>query len=118
MDLSGGEKKRNETLQLGVLSPKIAILDEFDSGLDVDALRQVSRRIEQATDEVGLEMLTELKPDRVHVLVRGTIQHRGGPELATELEESGYVDYVDEPEPAVGLGLGPDPFAPPPGLGQ
>src|SRR6478736_6681772 len=82
VDLSGGEKKRNETLQLGVLGSKIAVLDEIDSGLDVDALRAVSRRIEQATNETGLgvlaithynRLLLELRPDRVHVLARGHI---------------------------------------------
>ncbi len=91
VDLSGGEKKRNETLQLGVLGSKIAVLDEIDSGLDVDALRAVSRRIEQATNETGLgvlaithynRLLLELRPDRVHVLARGRIQLEGGPELA------------------------------------
>src|SRR6188508_23529 len=86
VDLSGGEKKRNETLQLGVLGPKIAVLDEIDSGLDVDALRAVSRRIEAATNEDNLgvlaithytRLLHELRPDRVHVLVRGQIQVSG-----------------------------------------
>ena len=102
VDLSGGEKKRNETLQLAVLRPKIAILDELDSGLDVDALRAVSRRIEAATHEDGLgvlaithytRLLHELKPDVVHVLSRGHIARTGGPELAEELEETGYVPY-------------------------
>jgi Fe-S cluster assembly ATP-binding protein len=102
VDLSGGEKKRNETLQLGVLQPRIAILDELDSGLDVDALRAVSRRVEQATEEHGLgvlaithytRLLHELRPDVVHVLSRGRIVRSGGPELADELEETGYVPY-------------------------
>ncbi|HEX7167962.1 MAG TPA: Fe-S cluster assembly ATPase SufC [Acidimicrobiales bacterium] len=102
VDMSGGEKKRNETVQLGVLRPKIAILDELDSGLDVDALRDVSRRIEAATHEDGLgvlaithytRLLHELKPDVVHVLSRGRIQRTGGPELADELEETGYAPY-------------------------
>src|ERR1700730_15418733 len=75
VDLSGGERKRNETVQLGVLRPKFAILDEIDSGLDVDALRAVSRRIEAATSEIGLgvlaithynRLLHELHPDRIH----------------------------------------------------
>jgi Fe-S cluster assembly ATP-binding protein len=104
VDLSGGEKKRNETLQLGVLGPKIAILDEIDSGLDLDALRDVSRRIEQLTEETGLgvlaithyqRLLHELRSDVVHVLVRGRIVATGGPELAHELEGVGYAAYVD-----------------------
>ncbi len=116
VDLSGGEKKRNETLQLGVLDPKIAVLDELDSGLDVDALRVVSRRIEADTNEEGLgvlaithysRLLTELRPDRVHVLSGGRIAAVGGPELAVELESTGYAGYasVDGPAPV------DDPFA-------
>ena len=82
VDLSGGEKKKNETLQLGVLRPAIAVLDELDSGLDVDALRACARRIEAATDEAGLgvlaithysRLLHELRADHVHVLAKGTI---------------------------------------------
>jgi Fe-S cluster assembly ATP-binding protein len=105
VDLSGGEKKRNETLQLAVLQPRFAILDEIDSGLDVDALRSVSRRIEAETSETGLgvlaithynRLLHELKPDRVHVLSRGRIAASGGPELAAELERTGYAGYADE----------------------
>ncbi len=105
VDLSGGEKKRNETLQLGVLGPKIAILDELDSGLDVDALRKVSQRIEAATEEDNLgvlvithynRLLTELKPDFVHVLSKGQVVRTGGPELAMELEETGYAEYAEE----------------------
>jgi Fe-S cluster assembly ATP-binding protein len=109
VDLSGGEKKRNETLQLAVLRPSIAVLDELDSGLDVDALRAVSRRVEQLTQEIGLgvlaithyrRLLTELRPDVVHVLSRGRIVMTGGPELADELERTGYAAYdVDEPDP-------------------
>jgi Fe-S cluster assembly ATP-binding protein len=108
VDLSGGEKKRNETLQLTVLEPRIAILDEIDSGLDVDALRTVSRRIEAATTETGLgvlaithytRLLLELKPDVVHVLSRGRIVATGGPELADDLEKTGYVPY-GTPAPA------------------
>ena len=107
VDLSGGEKKRNETLQLAVLEPKIAILDELDSGLDIDALRACARRIEAATqpdgDSPGLgvlaithynRLLTELRPDRVHILVRGQIVAEGGPELADELETSGYAMFA------------------------
>jgi len=121
VDLSGGEKKRNETLQLGVLQPKIAILDELDSGLDVDALRACSRRIEEATHETGLgvlaithytRLLHELKPDFVHVLARGAIQRSGGPELADELEASGYATFTDD-EPVAPTGPAADPFADP-----
>ena len=122
VDLSGGEKKRNETLQLGVLAPRIAILDELDSGLDVDALRDCARRVEAATAETGLgvlaithytRLLQELKPDVVHILARGEIVVSGGPELADELEVHGYAGYV-EPEAAV---VAPDPFADPFGPG-
>ncbi len=100
VDLSGGEKKRNETVQLATVRPRIAILDEIDSGLDIDALRDVSRRIEELTGE-GLGVLaithyrrlfSELQPDRVHVLLDGRIDRSGGPELVEELEASGYVD--------------------------
>ena len=110
VDLSGGEKKKNETLQLGVLRPRIAILDELDSGLDVDALRACARRIEAATEETDLgvlaithysRLLHELRPDHVHVLARGRIVRSGGPELAAQLEAEGYagmlgVEALDE----------------------
>jgi Fe-S cluster assembly ATP-binding protein len=121
VDLSGGERKRNETMQLGVLSPKFAILDELDSGLDVDALRDVARRIEAATHEDNLgvlaithysRLLTELRPDVVHVLAGGRIVATGGPELAEELEETGYAGYVDdEPKAPVADDPFADPFA-------
>ncbi len=103
VDLSGGEKKRNETLQLGVLEPKIAILDELDSGLDIDALRDCARRVEAATNEINLgvlaithyvRLLEELKPDVVHILAAGRIVKSGGPELADELERDGYAAFV------------------------
>jgi Fe-S cluster assembly ATP-binding protein len=123
VDLSGGEKKRNETLQLGVLEPKIAILDELDSGLDVDALASVSRRIEAATHESGLgvlaithysRLLHELKPDQVHILVKGRIVAEGGPDLAAELEETGYASYLPEGvESAESASAQDDPFADP-----
>ena len=102
VDLSGGERKRNETMQLAVLRPKFAVLDELDSGLDVDALRAVARRVEAATTESNLgvlaithyaRLLTELKPDVVHVLLGGRIVRTGGPELANELESTGYAEY-------------------------
>jgi Fe-S cluster assembly ATP-binding protein len=122
VDLSGGEKKRNETLQLGVLRPRIAILDEVDSGLDVDALRAVSRRIEQATNEDGLGVLAithysrlfhELRPDRVHVLVNGRIEASGGPEVADELEATGYEAYRAADEAATETAVTIGPFADP-----
>ncbi len=106
VDLSGGEKKRNETLQLAVLAPKIAVLDEIDSGLDVDALKAVSQRVELITNEVGLgvlvithysRLLRELRPDVVSVLRKGRIVASGGPELAEELESTGYAGYAEEP---------------------
>ena len=121
VDLSGGEQKRNETLQLGVLLPKIAILDELDSGLDIDALRTCSRRIEEATHENGLGVLaithysrlfSELRPDRVHILVGGRIVAEGGDELATELEAEGYARFGVEEDAADGPSA-PDPFADP-----
>ena len=102
VDLSGGEKKRTETLQLAVLRPKVAVLDEIDSGLDVDALRTVSRRLEALTEESNLavlvithysRLLRELKPDVVSVLRKGQIVAQGGPELAEELESTGYAGY-------------------------
>jgi Fe-S cluster assembly ATP-binding protein len=98
-DFSGGEQKRMETLQLAVLRPKIAVLDEIDSGLDVDALRDVARRVEAMTHDDGLgvlaithyaRLLTELRADRIHVLMGGRIVASGGPELADQLEASGY----------------------------
>jgi Fe-S cluster assembly ATP-binding protein len=113
VDLSGGEKKRNETLQLAVLRPRIAILDELDSGLDIDALRACARRIEAATqptgDSPGLgvlaithynRLLAELRPDRIHILVRGQLVAEGGPELADELEASGYAAFAADDEAA------------------
>ena len=109
VDLSGGEKKRNETLQLAMLRPRIAILDELDSGLDIDALRDCSRRVEElsnASDNpLGVlaithynRLLTELKPDKVHILVKGRIVASGGPELATTLEADGYAAFADGEE--------------------
>jgi Fe-S cluster assembly ATP-binding protein len=115
VDLSGGEKKRNEVLQLSILRPAIAILDEIDSGLDVDALRSVAARVEAATREgradgsrLGVLAITHyprllhvLVPDVVHVMIRGRIVATGGPELAEDLEKTGYALYgVDEPVPA------------------
>lgn len=115
VDLSGGEKKRNETLQLGVLSPKFAILDELDSGLDVDAMRLASRRVEQATSETGLgvlaithynRLLDELKADVVHILVNGRIVDHGPAELADEIETKGYDRWIAMGATEVSVGLG------------
>ena len=123
VDFSGGEKKRNETLQMAMLQPKIAILDELDSGLDVDALRLCSRRVEAATHEDGLgviaithykRLLDELRPDFVHVLARGSIQLTGGFELAEELERTGYAQWIEREtvETRVSIaGFGDDPFS-------
>jgi Fe-S cluster assembly ATP-binding protein len=103
VDLSGGERKRSETLQLAVLRPHIAVLDELDSGLDVDGLRDVANRIRAAVDEWGLgvlaithyhRLLSVLRPDVVHVLVGGRIVASGGPEMAEELERTGYAQYA------------------------
>lgn len=104
VDLSGGEKKRNETVQLGVLEPKFAILDEIDSGLDVDAMKAVTRRVEELTngdEPLGVLAIThykrlfeELEPDHVHVFAGGTIQKSGGAELAEELEATGYGEWT------------------------
>src|SRR5438874_6440204 len=109
---SGGEKKRNETVQLAILAPRIAVIDEIDSGLDIDALRDVARRIEQMTQKgdansgdgghepLGVlaithyaRLLTVLRPDRVHVLRDGLVVASGGPELADQLAQTGYEGF-------------------------
>ncbi|HLI43075.1 MAG TPA: Fe-S cluster assembly ATPase SufC [Acidimicrobiales bacterium] len=124
VDLSGGEKKRNETLQLAILRPRFAVLDELDSGLDVDALRQVARRVEAALGEseppLGVvaithyrRLLEELQPDVVHVLSEGRIVRSGGPELAAELEATGYAGYRAQPDGRDTETAGGDPFADP-----
>jgi Fe-S cluster assembly ATP-binding protein len=106
-EFSGGEQKRAETVQLAVLRPRFAVLDEIDSGLDVDSLRDVARRVERMTQENDLgvlaithyaRVLTELRPDRVHVMRDGRIVRSGGPELADELEVSGYEGIVALPD--------------------
>jgi Fe-S cluster assembly ATP-binding protein len=103
VDLSGGERKRSETLQLAVLRPHIAVLDELDSGLDVDGLRDVARRVRAAVDEWGLgvlaithyqRLLSVLKPDVIHVLVGGRIVASGDSDMAEELERTGYAQYT------------------------
>jgi Fe-S cluster assembly ATP-binding protein len=100
---SGGEKKRHEILQMELLRPKIAILDETDSGLDVDALRIVSEGVNRvkANSDLGVMLITHytrilryIKPDFVHVFANGKIVEEGGPELADKLEEKGYAEYI------------------------
>jgi Fe-S cluster assembly ATP-binding protein len=100
---SGGEKKRHEILQLGLLAPKFAILDETDSGLDVDALRIVSEGVNRYRESTGggvllithyTRILRYIHPDVVHVFVGGRIVETGGPELADVLEAEGYDRYV------------------------
>ena len=102
---SGGEKKRAEVLQLELLKPKFAIMDETDSGLDVDALRIVSEGVNRAKESTGLgilmvthytRILKYIKPDIVHVFADGHFVKTGGPELADELEETGYDKYLPE----------------------
>jgi Fe-S cluster assembly ATP-binding protein len=103
VDLSGGERKRNETLQLGVLRPLFAVLDEIDSGLDVDALAGVARRVQEATTEWGLgvlaithfrRLLDVLEPDVVHVLAGGRVVATGGSELAETVDRTGYAAFA------------------------
>jgi len=101
---SGGEKKRMEVLQMALLQPKLLILDETDSGLDIDALKVVSDGVNalRGPDRAMLvithyqRLLDHIKPDRIHILVDGKIVHSGGPELALELEAHGYDRYLNE----------------------
>lgn len=120
VDLSGGEKKRNETLQLAVLQPRIAILDELDSGLDIDALRDCARRVEDLTNDSGMgalvithynRLLEELHPDVIHILVKGRIVASGGPELADELERDGYAAYASNDDASTSASSLDDLFA-------
>ena len=102
---SGGEKKRLEVLQMAMLQPKLLILDETDSGLDIDALKVVSDGVNalRAPDRSMIvithyqRLLDHIKPDRIHILVDGKIVHSGGPELALELEADGYDKYIGVP---------------------
>lgn len=97
-DLSGGETKRSEIFQVAVLQPKVALLDEIDSGLDIDAVRQVAGAVEEMrSPELGVVIITHysrilryLSPDRIHVMIQGRIVDSGGAELADELETGGY----------------------------
>jgi|SRR5690606_37161863 len=107
---SGGEKKRNEILQLAMLEPLLAIMDETDSGLDIDALKIVAagvNKLHAERQEMAILLITHyqrllnyIKPDRVHVMVNGRIVQSGGPELAEELEASGYEAWRAEPATA------------------
>ena len=100
---SGGEKKRNEIMQMAILEPELAILDETDSGLDIDALRIVAqgiREVRQDRPSLGIVLIThyqrlldEVKPDFVHILIDGRIVKSGSMELAAELEKNGYDAY-------------------------
>ena len=100
--LSGGEKKRSEMFQMAVAGPKAAILDEIDSGLDIDAVREVAHLVEELrSDDLGVLIITHysrilryMNPDKIHVMVDGEVVRTGGPEIASELEASGYVDLV------------------------
>lgn len=124
-EFSGGEKKRLETLQLAVLQPKFAMLDEIDSGLDVDALRDVARRVMAMTAENDLgvlaithyaRLLDELRPDFIHVMMAGRIVMSGGPEIAQRLEADGYEGIARElgiKELTVAQPVASDPFGDP-----
>jgi Fe-S cluster assembly ATP-binding protein len=115
-DLSGGEKKRSEIFQMAVLAPKVALLDEIDSGLDIDAVRQVAEAVEgMRSPDVGVLMITHYSrilrfviPDRVHVMIDGRVVDSGGPELAEELETGGY----EAVRARLGLTPAPQPEAP------
>ncbi len=101
---SGGEKKRNEVLQMAMMEPKFCVMDETDSGLDIDALKVVADGVNalRGPDRSFLvithyqRLLDYIKPDVVHVLARGRIVKSGGPELAHELEEKGYAEFIEE----------------------
>jgi Fe-S cluster assembly ATP-binding protein len=101
---SGGEKKRFEVLQMALLAPRIGVLDETDSGLDIDALRIVAEGVNALRDPKRAfvvithyqRLLDHIKPDVVHVMAKGRIVATGGPELALELERNGYRDYAEE----------------------
>ncbi|NMG76948.1 Fe-S cluster assembly ATPase SufC [Aromatoleum diolicum] len=109
---SGGEKKRNEILQMAVLEPRLAILDETDSGLDIDALKVVANGVEAMRDPDRAiilvthyqRLLDHIRPDRVHVLAQGRIALSGGPELAQELERRGYGWVEAEAQKMAGAG--------------
>lgn len=100
---SGGEKKRSEILQMNVLGPKFTVLDEIDSGLDIDALKVIAEAVKKQAQQTGFIVITHyqrilkhLQPDRVHVIVEGRIVKSGGHELAARLEEEGYAPLLKE----------------------
>jgi Fe-S cluster assembly ATP-binding protein len=101
---SGGEKKRNEILQMAMLEPKVCILDETDSGLDVDAMKLVAKGVNALRDNGRgflvithyQRLLDHIKPDVVHIMADGRIVKTGGPDLALEVENNGYSDILDE----------------------
>lgn len=101
---SGGEKKRNEILQMAMLEPKMCILDETDSGLDVDAMKLVAQGVNALRDDKRTflvithyqRLLDHIKPDVVHIMANGRIIKTGGPELALEVENNGYADLLEE----------------------
>jgi Fe-S cluster assembly ATP-binding protein len=107
--LSGGEKKRSEMFQMAVSGARVAVLDEVDSGLDIDAVREVAELVEELrSDDIGILMITHynrilryMRPDKVHVMIDGRIVMSGGPDVAAKLEESGYDDIRRE------LGMAP-----------
>jgi Fe-S cluster assembly ATP-binding protein len=114
VDLSGGEKKRSEIFQMSVLNPAVAVLDEIDSGLDIDAVREVAAAVEaMRSPDMAVVMITHysrilryVTPDRIHVMMNGQIVESGGPELAGELETGGYEAVrerlgIERPSPPV-----------------
>ena len=111
-DFSGGEKKRYEIVQMALLEPSLCVLDETDSGLDIDALRRVADGINaMRSDDRGMVLVTHyqrllsyVEPDIVHVMVGGKIVKSGGKELALELEERGYADFTENAEPLAAAG--------------
>ena len=117
--LSGGEKKRSEIFQLAVASPAIAVLDEIDSGLDIDAVREVAELVEQLRGpNLGVLIITHysrilryMRPDKVHVMLDGRIVRSGGPEVAEDLEAQGYDVLRRELGLTVAPGDNADPFA-------
>jgi len=118
--LSGGEKKRSEMYQLAIAQPRVAVLDEIDSGLDIDAVREIAELVEALrSDELGVLIITHysrilryMDPDRIHVMIDGRIVRSGGPEIAEELESRGYdAMRAEAAGQAAGENPEPDPFS-------